>query len=370
MATLEVPKLVTTLNINDPVTLLHMRERATPKPRFLINHLLSIAPTDIVRTDEVLIDVKDRSGNKLAPFVVKGHKSTSRSGFKTELVKPSRIAPSRLLTLADTNKRIWLEGIADPLTQQERAMQLAIDDMTELVENTENSWEFLISQLIQTGKYTYTNVKSDKNGDDEETGEQTVDWTVDVLKEADWKYTPGTSWASESSNPIADLQAMARMMRRQGVAPTTLLLGSEAAAALISHPLVYKLLDNRRMQFGQITPRVVEQGGASYGSLIIDGLNVQLVDYAGEYVDGSGSVKPFIDPKNAVLTCEGSVRGIFAGVTQIEHCGENFTTRLAPMVPKYYSDVENDEYKLMLTSRPAFAPQMLGSFVASTVITD
>lgn len=367
MATINYPELATTLNLSDPVTLTHMREMTKAKPRFLLRHLLRIAPTDLIRTDTLLIDVKDAAGNELAPFVATGHKSIERGTYQTKTIKPARIAPSRTITLADTATRIWLEGIADPKTREERAMQIAIDDMSDLVDRTENTWEKMIADMLQNGEYTYTNEKSDKNGADENTDTFTVSW-ADTMGDANWKFTPGTTWDTATANILGDLQAMARTMRGNGVQPTVALVGSEAAAAILNNEKIAKLLDNRRIEIGGIAPRIVQEGGAVYGQLIVDGLNIQLVDYAGMYVGSDKQTKPLIDPKKVVLTTEGAVRGIFADVTQIEDCGKNFVTHLAPMVPKYYSDVENDIFKLMMTSRPAFAPSCVGSFVSATVL--
>lgn len=367
MAQVNLPALVSTLTLSDPVTLIHMREQAKPKPSFLIDHLMRTAATDIVRTDTVYIDVKDRRGNKLAPFVATGHKSIERSGYKTHEIKPARIAPSRKISLADTNTRIWLEGIADPKSQEDRAMEISINDMNDLVEATRNTWELMIADLIQTGKYTFTYVKSDKNGDDESEDVTEVDWGK-IIGADNWKYTPGKSWGDAAANPLADLCAMARMMRKQGVMPTTLLVGANVASALLQNEKVLKLLDNRRIEIGGINPRIVAQGGAIIGNLVLDGVNVAVVDYAGEYENARGETKPYIDPDNAVLVSEGGIRALFAAVTQIENCGENFVTRFDAMVPKFISDLENDTFKMMLTSRPAFAPQVLGTFVCAKAV--
>lgn len=360
-----VPEIVTTLELSNPVTLTGLLHKVAPAPSYLYDTLVTLAPEDIVRTDDVLVDVKDHKGNRLAPFVVKGHKSMERAGFQTFHITPSRIAPQMPITLNDTRKRMFLEQIADPDTQEMRAMKMAKDDMTLLVESTRNSYELLISQLIQGGKYTYKNVKSDKGDGEEE--EQTVDFTQ-ILGADNIKVEPETTWDQPTADPLNDMRAMAALMRAQGVTPTTLLVGSEVVSKIYNNATISKLLDNRRMELGKIQEETVAQGGAVIGELIVDGLPIRIVQYAGTYVDDEGTTKPFIDPKKAILTRPGSVRAWFSGVTQIDQGSTFFRTYLDAIVPKFKADDDLDEFTMKLTSRPVFGPAYLGAFVTCDVL--
>ena len=362
-----VPEIITTLELSNPVTLTGLLHKVAPAPTYLYDALVTLSPEDIARTDDVLVDVKDSKGNRLAPFVVKGHKSMDRAGYKTYHITPSRIAPKMPMTLNDTRKRLFLEQIASPDTQEMRAMKMARDDMKLLVESTRNSWEYLISQLIQGGKYTYKNVKSDANGEEESEEAVTVDFTQ-ILGADKVKVDPETTWDKENANPLDDMRAMVRLMTSQGVTPTTLLVGAEVVSKLETNPNICKLLDNRRMNFGQIQEETIAQGGAAIGELVVEGLPIRIVQYAGTYVDEDGHTKPFIDPKKAIMTRGGSVRAWFSGVTQIDQGAPFFKTYLDAIVPKFKANDDTDEFELKLTSRPVFGPAYLGAFVSCDVL--
>lgn len=365
----DIVEVVETLNLADPVTLTALRDSVSPRPSLLCDTLLSVSPQDIVKTDDILIDIKDLQGNELAPFVKTGHKSSERSWFKTTHITPARIAPQRPVTLNDISKRAWLEQIADPQTQEERAVQMIRDDMTDLTNRVRNTWELLIAELIQTGKYSYTNVKSDAEGGDEDESTYNVDWTTTLGGATEILTTVGDTWDKETADPLADLEAVVRRLVQYGVAPSILLMGSNAAHHFERNAKIHEILDNRRMEYGQLSPVPVEQGGARYGTLNVVGYPLQLIEYNAVYVNAEGETKPFIDPNKVVITSPQAIRGFFSGVTQIDQDKLRFSTYLQSIVPKFKADDDKDVYTIKLTSRPVFAPRTRGVFHCLSVLT-
>lgn len=364
----DIVEIVETLNLADPVTMTALRDSVQPKPSLLCDTLLSVAPQDIVKTDDILVDVKDLQGNELAPFVAQGHKSSERKWYKTVHITPARIAPQRPITLNDISKRAWLEQVANPQTQEERAVAMLRDDMTDLTNRVRNTWELMIADLIQTGKYTYTNVKSDADGQDEDESANTVDWTETLGGGTEILTTVGDTWDKENADPLADLEEIVRKLVRLGVAPSLLIMGSNAAHHFERNQKIREILDNRRMEYGNLSPVPVEQGGARYGTLNVVGYPLQLIEYNAVYVNAEGETKPFIDPDKVVLTSPAAIRGFFAGVTQIDQDKLRFSTYLQSMVPKFKADDAKDVYTIKLTSRPVFAPRTRGVFHCATVL--
>lgn len=364
----DIVEMVETLNLADPVTMTALRDAVTPKPTLLCDTLLAVSPQDIVKTDDILIDVKDLQGNELAPFVAQGHKSSKRTWYKTTHIKPARIAPQRPITLNDISKRAWLEQVANPQTQEERAVAMLRDDMTDLTNRVRNTWELMLADLIQTGKYSYTNVKSDADGQDEDESTNTVDWTETLGGGTEITTTSEATWDEETADPLAELEEVVKKLVRYGVAPSILIMGSNAAHHFERNKLVREILDNRRMEYGQLSPVPVAQGGARYGTLNVVGYPLQLIEYNAVYVNAEGETKPFIDPNKVIITSPQAIRGFFAGVTQIDQDKLRFSTYLQTMVPKFKADDDKDVYTIKLTSRPVFAPRTRGVFHCLTVL--
>lgn len=359
------PTVITELTLDDPTVLTRMVDRATPKPAFLRNHFLRVNARDIFPTDQIIVDLRDKAGNDLAPFVTEGHKSTERRGMKTYLMTPSRIAPKRKITMNDLKHRIWMEAVGDPFTKQARAMQILQDDTTDMLDEVHMSEEQLIAQLLQKTAYTYKNVKNDDGGGEE--GEQTVSY-VEVTGEDNCKFTIETGWEDETANPYSDINAVVRAMRRNGVAPTTLIGGANVITALLNHPNICKLLDNRRYELGKFEPQYVDDLTSLVGRIAVEGAVLNIVSYAGTYVDpDTKENKPLIEDDNVVLTYEGSVRGLYAGVSQVEQETHSLRTHLQTVTPKFFADAKNDTLEMMLTARPLFAPMGLGSFMCGKV---
>lgn len=65
-----------------------------------------------------------------------------------------------------------------------------------------------------------------------------------------------TAWSAAGSDPLADILAAGDLMVQSGARPAKrLLLGSQAAAAFLSHEKVQKILDVRRIEAGNMEPR-------------------------------------------------------------------------------------------------------------------
>lgn len=361
------PNIVTTLALNEPATLLAMVGKARPAPSFLLNRYFPCnEASDIYPTENILLDYRDKAGRKLAPLVHKGFKSSARRSFYTDKLTPARIAPKRELRLADLVKRGFAEEIFSGKTAEQRAFDMTMSDVTDLIDEVNRRLEYMAADLLVNNQYTLTYEKSDDNGADETSGDVVVSF-VDAENANESRYTPETLWNSGKGNIYADIKAMARQLDDNGGDAVDLVLGSDAADALLRDAHILELLNNRRMEMGNVAPAIREQGATLIGLLNVDGILLNVIEYREKYTDASGSLAPFIPAGCAVITSPGAGRSLFAAVNQMESFDERFHSYPNRIVPKYLGDARQDKLEIMMTSRPLLAPVVKGGWVSSTV---
>ena len=67
-------------------------------------------------------------------------------------------------------------------------------------------------------------------------------------------YVPGVKWNESTSDKLADLHQMIRMLTTVGNNATEVLLGADAAEALLDDAKIKELLDLNNYRIGQIDP--------------------------------------------------------------------------------------------------------------------
>ncbi len=364
------PNIVTTLALDEPQTLIAMTAEARPAAKFLFERYFYTNPsTDIFPTEDILIDYKDKSGRKLAPFVHEGWKTSDRTGFATDKLSPARIAPTRKLTVADLIKRGYAEQLFSGKTGAQRAHDKTMQDITELMDEVRRRYEAMAADLLVNNKYTMTYEKSDANGSGEQAGDVVVSF-IDTEEGNICAYTPASAWTADTANIYGDIKAMLRQFDDNGGSMNgtiDLLLGSNAADAFLRDKNIRELLDNRRMEMGEIAPQVRAQGATLMGLLNVDGILLNVIEYRETYTDASGKLTPFLPADQAIIATPLCCRALFAAVTQMEQSDRQFHTYADKIVPKYLGNAENDELRIMMTSRPALAPVVKGGWVSSKV---
>lgn len=363
------PNIITTLALDEPQTLIAMTEAARPAAKFLFERYFHTNPdTDIFPTEDILIDYKDKAGRTLAPFVHEGWKTSDRTGFATDKLSPARIAPKRELSVIDLIKRGYAEQLFSGKTGEQRAHDKTMQDITELMDTVRRRFESMAADLIVNNKYTMTYEKSDENGSSEQTGDVVVSF-IDTEEGNICAYTPEAAW-TESSNIYGDIKAMLRQLDDNGGSTNgtiDLLLGSNAADAFLRNKEIREMLDNRRMEMGEIAPQVRAQGATLIGLLNVDGILLNVIEYREAYTDASGKLTPFLPADQAVIIPPLCCRALFAAVTQMEQSDNQFHTYADKIVPKYLGDAKADKLEIMMTSRPALAPVVKGGWVSAKV---
>ena len=352
------------MNIYKTKTMIAAIKQMAPATSFLRDRYFPSGAGDIFPTDEVLIEIKDAAGNKLAPVVLprKGGVSVEREGYSTYRAEPALVAPCRPLTIDTLNKKGFGEALFSDKTPEQRQADVLMQDLAELDEMITNREEYIAAQCMFNNGYILKQY-ADKYGEGEykEYEMRFYDNANDAI------YAPSALWSASTADIMGDLHAMIRMLTTKGNNATEVLLGSDVADVLMKNEEIRKLMDIKRFEVGEIAPAALPQGAARLGRLNIRGRNIDLITYDGTYVDEtSGEVKSFVPEKQICVTAPGAGRGLYGAVTQMEQSENAYRTHNGRRVPQYWA--EKNGRDLTLSSRPLFVPRTRDPFISATVL--
>lgn len=354
----------------DIYSTLFMAKLIREKPtlfRFFLDRYF--ADTTIYKADRVIVDYDDGEGNMLAPFVIPrvGRAPMMRGGYQTHELSPANIAPSRTLTVDDAEKRRAGESIVSTMTPEQRARQMLMDDLEYLDRAITRTEEWMCVNTMLDNACTMKHI-----GDSAEKG---IDMTVQFYegKENPGVFKPSAKWEigteTKRGTWYDDVAKQAASLADAGRPVSDLVVGAEVSDMILSDPWVYKMLDNRRAQVGEIDPRWQENGVVVVGNLNFSGIPLNIFCYRGSYEERDAkdmkkfTAKPYFPTKGALLAAPKTGNRGYGQVTQMENDFQ-MHTRQGTRVSKVIPDVAGNVRELVLTARPVAAPNMKGMWRA------
>lgn len=353
------------INIYQTQTMMAAVNQMAPATSFLRDHFFTTDAGDMFPTEEVLLEYRDVSGNKLAPVVLprKGSIDVAREGYRTDKMAPPLIAPSRPLTIDDLNKKGFGENLFSDRTPAQRQAEILMQDLADFDRMITAREEHIAAQCIFNNGYVLKQY-ADKYGESEYK-EYKLNFYDGAVNPA--QYAPSTMWSATGADHIGDLFQMILMLTRKGNNASEVLLGSDAADALLKDATIQKLMDLARYNVGEIAPVALPQGAARLGRLNIRGHVIDLLTYDGTYVDEeTGKVEMFVPAKKIAVSAPGAGRAMYGCVTQMEQDDRQFHSYMGRRVPRYWADKEGRS--LTVSSRPLLAPKTKDCFISATVL--
>lgn len=348
-------------------TMIAALQEMTPHKTFLRDRYFPTNPArDIFPSDEVLMDIKD-GDKRIAPVVAprKGGITVTRKGYATRRMAPPLIAPQRALTIDDLNKRGFGENLFTQISPQQREAQILGMDLQELSAMIDGREEYIAAQALLNNGYTLKQYVDEYGGSDYEEY-QLMFYTGSNPA----VYTPDSKWDSSASYDIyGDLVAMVQKLTEKGLPVKDLVMSSGVAQVVINNNGIYKMLDNRRMNLGEVTPIELPDGASRIAVLNVNGHDINLISYDEQYVDESGDTQSYMGEGNVVLTAPGAGRTLYGAVTQLEQSDGTFHAYANNRVPKYTADAEGEVRKLKISARPLMIPNSVTPWITANVLT-
>lgn len=349
-------------NFFDTHNLLMAVEQLTPPTTFLRDRYFPTNDaSDIFSTNDVLVEYKDGS-KRVAPFVAprKGGVTILRNGYEVQRFEPPCVAPRRMLTIDDLNKRGFGEALLSTLTPEQRQRALILKDAQELSDMISRREEAMAAEVMQTNGCVMKHIADDVDVAD-------TKHISFANGDSSWQYNPTGSWGKDYAGVLADLGVMARLLTKRGLAATELVVGADAADAILANAEVQKLLDTKNYEAGRIDPKTLPHGATHIATLNAKGRLIDVICYDEEYTDGS-ETKSYIDAKSVILTAPGAGRTLYGAVSQVEQADGLFHTYAGKRVPKYLSNAEGNSRSLTLTACPLLIPNNKNPFIVAKVL--
>jgi len=341
------------LNFFDNYVMAAITEEIVPIPTFFRDRYFPTEAEDIFAADKVLTEYQ-RGDRKMACFVAPrvGDIPVERGGYEVHEYQPAYIAPSRLLTIDDLQKRGFGEALYPGSTPAERAARLQLKDFTDLDKRIRRREEWMAVQTMINNACTmqeYIDAKTAGN--------------VNVVQfydgASDHKYTVANKWNVTGGDFFGDVAAMCKMLSKRGLGVADLVLGTDTASAVLDIEKVQKLLDkNSGIIIGQIEQQLSPYAGVVYmGTLNFSGFKLNLISVDETYEDENGTTQSYFPATAAMVTAPGCGHMMYGQITQIDYGSTGYTTYAAKRVPKFVIDQDRDTRKLRLGTRPLAAPK-------------
>ena len=353
-------------NFYETHTLLMAVQQLTPATTFLRDRYFPTNDaSDVFATDDVLVEYRDGS-KKLAPFVAprKGGVTILRNGYHMERYTPPFVAPKRSLSADDLKKRGFGEALYTQLTPEQRQQTLILKDADELGEFITRREEAMAAETMLTNGCIMKHIADDAD----ESDEMEIRFYSEGSSPA--TYAPTTKWDAAGAKILADLGVMARMLTSKGLRATDLICSPDVADTIVNNEAVQKLLDNRRIEIGNVEPELLPDGAAIVARLNVLGRIISVISYDLTYTDDEGNDKLYIPSGKCVLTAPGAGRTAYGAVSQVEQSDGEFHTYAGRRVPKYVSSAEGNSRTLTISSRPLMIPNNKNPFIVADVLTD
>lgn len=341
-------------DIHNSYQLLSLMEEITPVPSFFKDRYFPTGAGDLFTTDYVLTEYME-AGRKMAAFVAPrvGDIPVERGSYEINMYHPPKIAPSRVLTIDDLAKKGFGEAPFAGLTPEQRAARIVLQDLTDLERRIRFREEWMAAQTIISNGFQASAYA------DEDTAVDSYDLKFYNEQTSGHVYTvSGGTW-STFADMEADVFAMCSGLADHGLPAVDLLLGGDAASAMLSFTgIAERLSKTSGIITGEINqkltqfPGVIWMGQLNFGGFVLDVWNV-LETYKAD----NGTTTAYFPAKSAAVTAPGAGHMLYGAVSQINRGAENFSTIAATRVPKLVVDDDNDVRKLRVTSRPLPMPK-------------
>lgn len=241
-----------------------------------------------------------------------------KQGYDTDIHVAPYIDEVITMTPSDTDTREPGNTIYEDNASSNKAAK-TVAYLNELQDRLDRLEERQVFECLKEGKVPVQNTV---------TG---VNYTVDYNMPAGNKIalTGDDVWGGNDSAILANIEAWAQILSEQGYVAADLLLDIKAAALYRADSDILALLDNRRVEMGQLEMQRLKQMRASWlGQLDAVGVNVNVYCYFGGYETAESTFSRYMDDNRAIMV--GAGLEIEQHYAKIENFGSNFVGRRFP----------------------------------------
>lgn len=341
------------VNLFEPRTMLKFVNRMPKATTFLRDKFF--AHKEFSTTAKVDVDIKI-GGLKVAPYVSEkiGGKVVENSGYRTETFAPPLVAPLKVTTAADIQKRSMGENLYSSQTPDQRAARKLLDDLQDLDEMVTRREEVMCAQAIFNGEI-------DVKGDG-------VDYLISFGHTNRETLSGANLWSTSTSTKLADLKRWRKIVQKTGFVNTDhVIMSGDVADELLKDEEILKLLNIRNVNIGQIAINELPAGATYIGYLSEVG---HLYSYNAYFFnEETKEAEPLVPAGSlALLSSETDFSMAYAAITLIKDKDDDFTTYETERVPDTWVKKNPDRKMLQLSSKPLPIPKEINGWFVAKVL--
>lgn len=348
-----------TLDFFSSYVLAAIVKEVVPNTSFFRDRYFPTGEGDIIGADKVLCEYQD-GDRTMAPFVTErvGDIPVERQGFQIYEYEPACIKISRPLKADELKKRMFGEALYANSDAATRAARLIADDFTTLDKRIQRREEWMAVQTMINNACTMQEyIDAQTKGE--------IKHIQFYQGSTDHTYTVANKWNSTNSDFMGDVSEMCRMLSKRGLPRTDLVLGVDAARAILKNEEVRQLLDkNSGIFVGSIKPTLTKYDGVTaLGTLNFDGNELILWEVDEEVVDETGATVKLFPSTSAMVTAPNCGHIAYGAMWQIDYGATEHTMHIGNRIPKLSVNQETDIRKLRLGCKPLAMPRNKSPYI-------
>ncbi len=282
---------------------------------------------------------------RLMPYAKAGKISVpvSSDGYSLRSYEPPLVSGYKSITETTLEQKLFgEESFNSGLTPADREQKLMARFIMELQDMIYRKEEYMCARIKQDGKLVINQ--------------------KDYAAEVDYGFkkiqtlTTADQW-TDTADILGQLQESANDLRKDGVNPDMLILGSKASQALLKNKAILKLRHDMLIDVRPPLPEELENGLNYLCQIRAPGLFLNCYEYLEYYRDElTGQALPLVDESTAILqSSQEKNMMLYGAVTYIDD-NKNRITAMNEYVPYVLTIPESSERRLIVSSKPLPMP--------------
>ena len=333
-----------------------------------LSSFFKTGPEDITDAEFVSVDI-ERTDEDVAPVL--RNISTGAVTIKTDVytnktIKPPYYALDWPLNTFDLMQRQPGDTEHENLGNWTvKLISLLIRGWNKMFQMFIYAIELQASQILQTGSLSINDEKGNAT------------YILDYLPKATHFPTTATSWSDHANaTPLDDIDALADVIRDDGLVDVTdVIMGSGAYKNFIRNADVIALLDNRRMDIGNIAPAMAGMGAKLQGVIRYSNYVYNIWTYNARFVDFFTRTKSKYMADDLVILLPAAedldFRKVYGGIPEVLPSMDPFNQFMPARVTiggvtdfkaRVYADQKANTITAELQMRPILIPVSIDRF--------
>lgn len=349
--------------IKETYKLVKTVQKMYPVVQFLKDRYFPDGP--VYYSEKALIEFK-KKGRKIAPFVIPlvNGIAMEKDGYRTDVVDAPYIAPKRVITAKELEKKAFGESPESGRSPEQRENEIESEFIDDNRISILRRHEQMCAELLLTGQVM---IKQYATAEDAAKGEN-YDLKYFRFFEGEFKnkYKFTKKFTDMTvSEKIQEFYKMATVLRKRGIRATDIVMTSDVSMLLMSDKDFLEFYNKAKVDIGGIKPTELPDGVASNGSININGVVMTMFTYDEIYEDLDGEEKEVLPAGTIAFLQPGMGTTVYAQVTF--YTKDGFKSYAEKIVPRLVGDEKGNMAEVQAFSRPVMYPNDMDGWLVTNI---